>query len=188
MLILERGSDLIREARNGIKEIKRQAIEFRGIFMSDLQKLMGQYITAKQHVETFPMKCDAPALPLYVVAESDRHNECNDCAVKALTVATGKTYAECHNALRVAGRKNREGSSGRMIVNALNILGFGLCSGDYSGKTFTTFKAKNAKDVLLVMSKTHIVAATDGIIRDWSNGTRRRIVGCYKLYKLELSL
>lgn len=55
---------------------------------------------------------------------SDKWRESNDCTVKALAIATGKTYEEAHGALALRGRNYRKGVAMAMVWHALKDLGF----------------------------------------------------------------
>lgn len=181
-------NDLVSEAQDGCKKIKIDAVEFKGILFKDLRNLGFDLLTAINDVakmvtpskvmkdsDSFPMVCKDPALPLIVETESHRFHEVNDCSVKALTVVTGKAYATCHKALEDVGRKPRHGCNGIKIIAALENLGFEATFQPYTGKTFITLDVGTNQPVL-VFSKAHVVAVTDNVIRDWSNGTRRKPV------------
>tara|TARA_E500000305_G_C3934652_1_gene194455 strand:+ start:151 stop:639 length:489 start_codon:yes stop_codon:yes gene_type:complete len=55
---------------------------------------------------------------------SDKWRESNDCTVKALAIATGKTYEQAHGALALRGRNHRKGVSMFTFWDALADLGF----------------------------------------------------------------
>lgn len=188
MLFFDRLNDLVCEAKDGCKKIKTDAIEFKGILFDDLRNLGTDLMAAINDVakmvtpskvmvdsETFPMVCDEPALPLIVETESNRFNESNDCSVKAMTIVTGKAYATCHKALEAVGRKHRHGCNGHMIIAALESLGFEVSRQPFTGKTFITLDV-GTNEPVLTFSKSHVVAVTGNVIRDWSNGTRRKPV------------
>jgi len=186
MLFFDRLNDLVCEAQNGCRKIKTDALEFKSILFEDLKNLGIDLLSAINDVakmvtpskvmvdgETFPMLCEEPALPLIVETESNRFNEVNDCSVKAMTIVTGKAYATCHKALENVGRKHRHGCNGHMIIAALQNLGFEATYQPFTGKTFITLDVGTNQPVL-AFSKAHVVAVTGNVIRDWSNGTRRK--------------
>ena len=82
--------------------------------------------------------------------------------------------------------RTQQGASGRQICQALNALGFGYVNAAYSGKTFRTFKCPKG-DVVMLFNKSHVVAVTDSVVRDWSNGSLRRVIGAIKVYPLEVN-
>ena len=55
---------------------------------------------------------------------SDKWRESNDCTVKALAIATGKTYEQAHGALALRGRNFRKGVTMSVFFQAVNDLGF----------------------------------------------------------------
>ena len=59
-----------------------------------------------------------------LVAEAEAMQEDNDCAVKAVALATGKTYGEAHAALADAGREHGKATSRDMLHSALAALGY----------------------------------------------------------------
>lgn len=55
---------------------------------------------------------------------SRKWRESNDCTVKALAIATGKTYEQAHGALALRGRNFRKGACMFTFWEALKDLGF----------------------------------------------------------------
>ena len=55
---------------------------------------------------------------------SQKWRESNDCTVRALAIATGKTYEQAHGALALRGRNHRKGVSMFTFWDALADLGF----------------------------------------------------------------
>ena len=55
---------------------------------------------------------------------SRKWRESNDCTVKALAIATGKTYEQAHGALALRGRNHRKGTAMFNVFNALRDFGF----------------------------------------------------------------
>ena len=128
-------------------------------------------------------RCFGTTLPLTIVAESNRHNEHNDCVVKGIAIATNTSYRKTHKLCRKHGRKNRQGTSGKIIVKVLAELGFKAVPVKGTGKTFKTYKPPT-NESYLVFSKSHCVAVVDGEIRDWSHGTTRRIFAQFKMERI----
>ena len=50
--------------------------------------------------------------------------EANDCAVKAVTIATGLPYEQIHAMMKLKGRKDRKGTMSHITVRVLNELGY----------------------------------------------------------------
>lgn len=156
-----------------------------GITNQQLNRLF-DFIDEKTNPQSdrFAMDWNQPSLPPSVVAESDRFGETNDCSVKCLAIVTGKSYAQCHEALRLQGRKKGRGANGRQIEKALNALGFKTVNTEWTGKTFISFKCDPEK-VVMLFSKSHVVAVTNSVIRDWSNGTRRKPIGAWEIVRMD---
>jgi hypothetical protein len=57
---------------------------------------------------------------------SSSMNEYNDCAVKAMAVATGESYEDCHAAFELGGRKYRDGTWPHSYKIAADLLGYEL--------------------------------------------------------------
>tara|TARA_R100000329_G_C7608605_1_gene215907 strand:+ start:76 stop:579 length:504 start_codon:yes stop_codon:yes gene_type:complete len=55
---------------------------------------------------------------------SQKWRETNDCTVKALAIAAGKTYEQAHGALALRGRNYRKGTAMFNVFNALRDFGF----------------------------------------------------------------
>jgi len=55
---------------------------------------------------------------------SEKWRESNDCTVKALAIATGKTYEQAHGALALRGRNFRKGTAMFNVFHALRDFGF----------------------------------------------------------------
>jgi hypothetical protein len=57
---------------------------------------------------------------------SESLNENNDCGVRAMSIATGESYEDCHTAFELAGRKHRGCSYSHMYPTVANMLGYNL--------------------------------------------------------------
>jgi hypothetical protein len=119
--------------------------------------------------------------------------ERNDCAVRALAVATPWTYAETHKLLQAAGRQDRKGfhltawlrHEVKTVINGVRfVLVFDWLE---TSKTYTLgqfLKTKPAGNYIVVVSQ-HAFAVCDGIVKDINyNGPRRRL---QKIYRVELA-
>jgi hypothetical protein len=73
-----------------------------------------------------------------LTATSKSLNEDNDCGVRAMAVATGESYEDCHAAFELAGRKHRGSSYHYMYPQVADMLGYDLKpiwrSGDYASE------------------------------------------------------
>lgn len=116
---------------------------------------------------------------------SRAHGEHNDCTVKALTAATGRTYDDCHKALAKQGRKNRRGCNFHTVgTRAAKDLGFLMETvdwRDYDAKTCISAERdrKLAKGKFVLQVRGHVAAMVDGKVIDWTEGRRHRIRAVY---------
>ena len=131
--------------------------------------------------------------------ESKAYNENNDCAVKAVAVVTGISYAEAHAALKAEGRKDRDGTYNRDTKAAIKKLGFDcenvpytpfvelLHSKGWTVKNLTTKTlSRYMKDFIkaglieadgtyLVSTNRHILGVDSGQVIDWSESRSLRV-------------
>ncbi len=137
-----------------------------------------------------------------VVFPSERAHETNDCAVIALAHVAGISYAEAHAMFKLAGRKNREGTTNRVIRDACLAQGAikrfhywskpaRICDGDYASwwrrgsnlsPTLAKFLQQNPVGRFLVVKPGHAFAILDGVVYDnrSSAGARDRIEFSYQ--------
>jgi hypothetical protein len=124
---------------------------------------------------------------------SDAMGETNDCAVKAIALATNTPYTIAHKALKDAGRKNRKGSYFTEQKAAMRKLGFDyryISTADfiarYPGrgatlKNVTTHHMDRYKKVwadgktYLIYTRSHVGAVINGVNHDWTKGRSRRV-------------
>lgn len=148
---------------------------------------------------------------------SDRWRERNDCTVKALAIATGKTYEQAHGALALRGRNFRKGTTMDTVFLALSDLGFTekevfcrFLSEQHMNKHLTaSHKEKAAKyrrsrwakgktmksikphlpqrGVYLIETSTHLLCVRAGEIHDWTNNRQHRIVKVHHITKAGVS-
>jgi len=160
-----------------VSEITDQIIEA-------IDKRIELYFETKAAAKNWPMFVQDTTLPVSLQAESDRHGETNDCALKAICIATNSPYSLVHKLAKEGGRKNRGGTNGDVLEYVMIELGFRCQPCSYTGKTFRTFKPSNPEQVQLLFSKSHLVAVTRGEIRDWSHGTLRRVFAAFTVEEL----
>ena len=123
------------------------------------------------------------SLPMAIVNASDRYNERNDCVIKAIAIATNISYGKVHKTCKKNGRENRKGTSGKTLKKTVSDLGFKLVPVKGTGKTFKTYQPPT-NESYLVFSKSHCVAAVDGLIRDWSSDTNRRVIAQFRIERV----
>lgn len=136
--------------------------------------------------------------------DTKKLNETNDCAVKAVALATGKPYAEVHAVMKALGRADRKGTPNMITEATLKHFGFrfrkwgfikhqqliksypGVHAGLHSITThhprrFPEAWASEANKVLLLASSRHILCYRDGEIKDWSINRSLRIRDIYEI-------
>ena len=132
--------------------------------------------------------------------------ENNDCVVRALSVASGLSYDDCHAFLELHGRKPRRGTHTACIlpgqsrdypelgIRATRVAGFfmpKLFSGECApadwlkrGTTLRTFCRVRPTGNYLVCVAGHGLAVRDGVIYDGSSRDLRRIKTAWKIERL----
>ena len=109
-------------------------------------------------------------------------NEANDCSVLALAMACRIDYHLSHVALKMAGRKNRQGVFPEHIKKATENLGFTLGPvirpKQANGSKYTprTIAEQFPAGRYLAYSRSHVFALVDGEVRDWHKGRRYHII------------
>ena len=135
-----------------------------------------------------------------LMSEQIKHGETNDCSVKAVAVVCGVSYAVAHEALRVAGRKNRKGAYTGQIHNAMAALGkkvvrvsmVDIIAQYPKGhcdvlKSITTHHPARFNKVwangktYIGYTKSHVAAIVDGTNHDWTVGRAKRLISLYEV-------
>lgn len=108
--------------------------------------------------------------------------ETNDCAVRASSVATGKTYAEMHAAYKAAGRKDRKGTPVFLIDDVLDYkLGLKAQS-KRSAKTLAKFLKEYNTGSWVLCNARHAWAVIDGVVHDAGPvGARTRVLRAWRV-------
>lgn len=114
--------------------------------------------------------------------------ETDDCAVMSLALATGISYQEAHEALKIEGRKNCQGTYAFQIEKAAQRFGFKLVMLPkehryYKAKTIRSLQKKILAGSFIVASTRHFSAIVDCEVEDWANNTCKRIQIIYKIEK-----
>lgn len=121
------------------------------------------------------------------LSSSEAKNERNDCAVKAVAIATGVGYEKAHSVFAKLGRRNGRGVSWEQMVKAIK-----QCTGHdinydqifkpngqrYTGRTIG--QALPSGKYILIF-KGHVAALVDGVIEDWTEARCKRILGYWKI-------
>lgn len=109
--------------------------------------------------------------------------EKNDCAVKAIAIATGTPYAEVHAELTRQGRKRRSGTYFHQTEGAVKNLGFELQRVMVRSATVRTIARELKTGTYLVRVHRHILCLKEGKVEDWSDGRLHRIVDVHRVVK-----
>ncbi len=115
--------------------------------------------------------------------------EDHDCGVIALQMTTGKTYDECHQALKGRGRRNRCGTHQNVLVGAAHDLGF-AATRHYLKRTDgpKRYTMKTVADALhrdrsyIIYVSGHFAPFIDGEVRDDTANTNARVKWVYEIY------
>lgn len=112
--------------------------------------------------------------------DSKSRGERNDCVVKALALVTGKSYDECHRALRINGRRNRGYTYRHTTEAAIEQLGYKreLVTRSVIGlrqPTVNQFPRIAGPKTYMVFTARHALAYVNGKVEDWTAGRRHRV-------------
>jgi len=113
-------------------------------------------------------------------------SEDNDCAIRALSMATGEDYDTCHYTLAELGRKPRGRCRDEDVDDAIDILGFKANRSFPRSRTVRTMMryqelSKNKRYMVRVNG--HYFAVVNGEIQgDWMKNNRmHRIMWVYEI-------
>jgi hypothetical protein len=114
--------------------------------------------------------------------------ERNDCAVKAIAVATGRGYTAVRAALRREGRGTKERTSMYAQRRAITALGFTIAreirSTALVNKTLATIEQEDALGgSWMIHTADHVAGMTDRTLHDWAAGKRMPVQVCWKIEK-----
>lgn len=114
--------------------------------------------------------------------ERRAHGENNDCAVKAIALATGCAYIEALTMLAEKGRKTGRGTYfHKQTVPVMQELGFALERYYPRSATVRTLTKELKEGTWLVRTSGHILCIKDGECLDWTNGRLHRIVDVHRV-------
>ena len=122
-----------------------------------------------------------------VSRDSEKMGENRDCAVRAVTLALGKPYAEVHAAMKRLGRRNRRGTPMWITAHVLESYGYKMveCTNVFpSARTpITVQRELPNRGVYLVRTRSHIFCYRAGKVHDWQAGRRHRVVSIFKIVR-----
>lgn len=118
-------------------------------------------------------------------AASQQKGERNDCAVKALAIATGTEYNTVHALLAAKGRRKGGRTRHTWIYETLEELGFEKLdiTRHLQGRTVRTVQRELVEGTFLALVSGHILAIKDGKVEDWTEGRQHRIRNVYAVYR-----
>lgn len=137
------------------------------------------------------------------------HGETNDCAVKAVVIATGAPYAKVHEIMKRLGRADRKGTPMAITEATLKELGFrfrkwgflkmqaqmrsypGIHGSANGVKNMTTHHPRRFREqwkqyddkIMLLHTPKHILCLRDGEVKDWSINRSLKLIGIYEIEK-----
>ena len=110
----------------------------------------------------------------------EHYNEIGFCGVIAVAVAANVSVGKAQAALKRAGRKPRQGTSGLAMRAALSELGF-ITTYTSNGKDARPTINKVAPTITgaaLLLTSGHVTAVVDGIVHDYvGQKSRKRVWG-----------
>lgn len=114
---------------------------------------------------------------------SNRMGEHRDCAVKAISIATGTDYATVHAMLKAAGRRNRCGTYRFQTDKVIKELGFRQVNvtSQVCGRTVRTVAGELRNGNYLVFVSGHVLAVKEGVVEDWTAGRQHRVKDIMKI-------
>ena len=126
---------------------------------------------------------------LYEALSADRlaHNERSDCAVVALTVASGRPYPEVWAMFAEAGRRTGGRTHRWVKEEVLERLGLTLrleSSHDHGSTVLTVEKTLDPYRTYLVQTAGHILCVKHGVAHCWTRGRRHRVKAIQEVIKL----
>lgn len=118
---------------------------------------------------------DRPRTDRYTYAEisaaANAFNETNDCAVRAVCIATNNAYPKIHEMFKKMKRRNRCGTPNVTTYAVIKQLGYKLwnVSRSYSAKTVRSLGPTLPKgQIFLVETCDHMLAVVDSKVEDYS--------------------
>ena len=122
--------------------------------------------------------------PADVQAASVARNEHNDCAIRAVAVATGEDYDKVHDLFQNYGRQNRCRSKWGMELRAMKDLGYKCTPEIVKAKTVRTLEREvMAGRNYMVAVRGHLLGIHQGKVYDWSQGRQHRVHIVYWIRK-----
>lgn len=141
------------------------------LYPGDVVDASGKIDTAERQTPSFTEKYDA------MHRAAQEHDEKNDCAVKAIAIATNSDYTLIRSMLMQEGRRHRGRSCDPQIYNVLSRLGatIHLVPRRHWPKTVAKAPLFLRRDATyLIHTSRHILCMSGGEVHDWTQGRRHR--------------
>ncbi len=113
-----------------------------------------------------------------IAAASKSYNEKNDCAVRAVAVATGLDYEVVHAEFEKRGRKRRHGIYIHVTMEVLKALGFQCKEIKVKARTIRTLQQSRELPLwgsFIVRTTKHLTGVVDRAFLDWAVTTVKRV-------------
>jgi len=133
----------------------------------------------------------APPEGRFSLSDAGRFSwERNDCSVRAMAEATGRTYEQCHAALKDAGREDLGGCRAAVLTQALG-LPFVTTGREAQARGFQDSRPTAAKfirehlqGVYIVFVTGHFFALVNGVQLDMGVGLYKPRSRCWGYWKV----
>ena len=121
--------------------------------------------------------------------ESELHGETNDCAIKAIALAAGISYADAAAELKRWGRKHRRGASLNSIHQIMaqtykcKLVKITELAVQYGRTIKTLGKVLPSDRIFMIFTAKHVLCYKNGKIEDWTEGRLHRIEDVYEVIR-----
>jgi len=116
--------------------------------------------------------------------------ERNDCSVRAMAAATGRSYESCHVALKDAGRENLGGCRAAVLTQAMG-LPFVTTGREAQSRAFpdtrptaAKFIREHATGIYIVFVTGHFFALVNGVQLDMGEGLYKPRSRCWGFWQI----
>ena len=119
---------------------------------------------------------------------ADAFCETNDCAVKAVALATGEDYGATRWLFTEFGRRPRHGTPVHITKKVMDYLGYDMveCRDWFDARTIRSLEPEiTSTGSYLVRTSRHILCVKNGVVEDWTRGRLHRIINVWRVKKKE---
>lgn len=113
------------------------------------------------------------------------YNDMNFCTVIALAVCCNVGIGKAYHTMKRAGRKDRKGARFGAIYEGVHALGYRekLVPNVYGVQVRSITKHLPSKGLFMVHVRGHVLAVRDGVILDWTDGKRHKVLTVSEIVK-----